>query len=116
MGAAAFGADTFEADAREHVGQFSGRLQNGAAIGNAEGRGRVLQLDGTNQYVSLPTSVANASTFAAWAKWNGGGDWQRIFDFGDGTDRCLLLTPRAYGGRMRFGITVSQSRSLRLAR
>ena len=116
MGAAAFGADTFEADAREHLGQVNGTLQNGARISNVEGRGRVLQLDGTSQYVLLPTSVANASTFAAWAQWNGGGDRQRIFDFGDGADRYLFLTPRAYGGRMRFGITVSQSRSLRLAR
>ncbi len=98
---------TFEADAREHLGQFNGTLENGATISNVEGRGRALQLDGTNQYVSLPTSVANASTFAAWAKWNGGGDWQRIFDFGDGTGRYLFLTPRAHDAGMRFGITIS---------
>jgi hypothetical protein len=48
--------------------------------------------------------VANASTFAAWVKWNGGGDWQRIFDFGSNSTKYLFLTPRASNGRMRFAI------------
>ena len=58
--------------------------------------------------------VARGRTFAAWVHWNGGADWQRIFDFGDGviggnTGRYLFLTPRAFGGRLRFAITTAGS-------
>ncbi|MBC8096113.1 MAG: family 43 glycosylhydrolase [Akkermansiaceae bacterium] len=95
---------TFDVDAREHLRQFNGTLQQGAAIAGESGRGTVLRLDGNSNYVSLPIALANASTFAAWVKWNGGGDWQRIFDFGSGTSKYLFLTPRAFNGRMRFGI------------
>ena len=97
----------FDTDAREHLGLYNGSLKNGAAVTNEPGRGKVLSLDGVSQYVTLPVSVANASTFAAWVKWSGGGDWQRVFDFGDGTSQYLFLTPRANGGKMRFAITTS---------
>jgi hypothetical protein len=53
--------------------------------------------------------VANASTFAAWVKWRGGADWQRIFDFGTDTTNYFFLTPRAYGGMMRFAITTNSN-------
>ena len=36
-----------------------------------------------------------AFTFAGWVYWNGGGNWQRIFDFGDDTSHYLFLTPRS---------------------
>jgi hypothetical protein len=97
----------FATDAREHLSLYNGTLQNGAVITNEPGRGNVLSLDGVAQYAFLPVSVANASSFAAWVKWNGGGDWQRVFDFGNGTSQYLFLTPRAYNGKMRFAITTS---------
>ena len=92
-------------DAREHLGLYNGGLSNGATIAFDAGRGNVLNLNGTSQYARLPTPVANARTFATWVKWNGGGDWQRIFDFGSNTTRYAFLTPRAANGRMRFAIT-----------
>ena len=95
---------TFEADAREHLGLYNGTLQNGAAITNEPARGNVLQLDGAANFVLLSNSVANASTFAAWVKWNGGADWQRVFDFGSSTLNYLFLTPRAAGAGLRFAI------------
>ena len=96
----------FEVDAREAGGEYGGLLWRGAAVVDEGERGRVLRLSGTNQYVTLPDAVANARTVAAWVKWEGGGDWQRIFDFGDGTDRYAYLTPRAgTSGRLRFAIT-----------
>ena len=94
----------FDADAREHLAQYNGTLQNGATITNEAGRGKMLNLASTNQFVSLPIAIANASAFALWVKWNGGADWQRIFDFGSGTTRYLFLTPRANTGKMRFAI------------
>ncbi len=69
-----------------------------------------LKLDGVNDYVQLPIgpvikSLTN-STFAVWVNWSGtGGDWQRIFDFGSGTNAYMFLTPRTDTGLLCFGIT-----------
>ncbi len=95
---------TFSTDAREHLALYNAMLQNSASITNDPSRGNVLNLDGATNVVSFPLSVANASSFAAWVKWNGGADWQRIFDFGTNTSKYLFLTPRANTGKMRFAI------------
>jgi len=99
---------TFDVDAREHRALYNGTLQNGAAVTNDSELGKVLSLEGTDSSVRLPISVANASTFAAWVKWNGGGAWQRLFDFGNGTSRYLFLTPsNSLTSRLRFAITTN---------
>ena len=66
--------------------------------------GRAIALNGSN-HLLLPATVANHDefSFAAWVYWNGGADWQRIFDFGNGIDDNLFLTPRAGGAGLRFG-------------
>lgn len=94
----------FDTDAREHRAFYNGALKNNATSTNETDRGKVLSLDGATNYVTLPPQVANASTFMAWVKWNGGADWQRIFDFGSNTTKYLFLTPRAFGAGMRFAI------------
>jgi hypothetical protein len=59
-----------------------------------------------NQYVGLPSGIVSQltnATFEVWVTWNGGGGWQRIFDFGDGVvvgpdikgSTTLYLTPKA---------------------
>ena len=98
---------TFNTDAREHLGLYNGAQQNGAVITNEPSRGNVLSLNGVTNYVVLSNSVANCSTIAAWAKWNGGADWQRVFDFGANTTSYFFLTPRASNGKMRFAITTN---------
>lgn len=63
----------------------------GAAHGQLVG----VQLDGSGsllltgersgQYVNLPNGMVSGldnATFEAWLTWQGGGNWQRIFDFG----------------------------------
>jgi hypothetical protein len=90
----------FEGDARDDGNQFYGLLQGGAAITNDPVRGRVLNLSGAGQAVQLPPGVAYARTFAAVVKWNGGADWQRIFDFGTDTSRYVMLTPSSGTGRL----------------
>ncbi len=88
----------------------SGYYNNAMAIGAPNySTGHISQaqsivLDGTNSYVQLPVNIAegNAFTFAAWVYWNGGGTWQRIFDFGNDTSHYLFLTPS--GGNLRFAI------------
>src|SRR5208282_3538397 len=100
---------TFNTDAREHLALYNGSLKIGASITNDPSRGKVLNLNGTTNFVSLPLSVANASTFATWVKWNGGADWQRVFDFGTDTTNYFFLTPRASNGTMRFAITTNSA-------
>src|SRR5690606_5822495 len=59
--------------------------------------GQALSLDGVDDHAVLPPGVASAEeiTVAGWVRWNGGGMWQRVFDFGHGTGSYLFLTPRS---------------------
>jgi fibronectin type 3 domain-containing protein len=77
----------------------------GGKVGNA------LSLNGSNQYASLPNGVVSNLhdfTVAAWVYWNGGGNWQRVFDFGSGTAVNMFLSPKnGANGKPRFAITTS---------
>ncbi len=67
---------------------------------------RALLLDGTEHFVQLPADIAGHKqiTVATWMYWKGGKDWQRIFDFGNGEDEYMFLTPAADNGKMRFAV------------
>jgi autotransporter-associated beta strand protein len=58
-----------------------------------------LKLDGTaNAYASLPAGVLstlNDFTITTWVKMDAITTWMRIFDFGNGTNNYLFLTPQA---------------------
>lgn len=97
----------FRMDARDDDDQFYGLLENGVSIFNDPLLGDSVVLNGNNQYVSLPPGLANAQTFAAVFKWNGGAAWQRVFDFGNGTNSYVFFTPLASTGFPRFTITSS---------
>ncbi len=66
---------------------------------------RCVTLDGTSDYIQLPYSLGDMSemTITTWVNWKGGNAWQRIFDFGNGEDRYMFLTP-SNGNSMRFAI------------
>lgn len=69
-----------------------------------------LSLDGTNQYAMAPAGImASVTNFtiAAWVYWNGGAQWQRIFDFGNGTTQYMFLTPNSGNGTWRFAVTTN---------
>ncbi len=69
--------------ARDSVSGSDGTLENAAVQS-----GGFVVLDGVDQYVSLPAGMISSltdATFEAWFTWNGGGDYQRIMDFGDTT-------------------------------
>lgn len=97
----------FQSDARDENGQYYGLLEGGASIQTDPDQGRVLNLSGANQTVWLPPGVANARTFSAVVKWNGGGAWQRIFDFGVDTSDYVMLTPSSSDGRLRCDLRVN---------
>ena len=65
-----------------------------------------LVLNGQDAFLQLPAQVANQTyfTIGAWVYWkNTGAQWIRIFDFGNGTDEYMFLTP-SNGSQMRFVI------------
>ncbi len=96
----------------------SGYGNNGVAFGipsYPDGHsGHAVALDGTNNFIQLPPTIANSAsfTFAAWVYWNGGANWQRIFDFGDDTSHYLFLTPSSGSGTLRFAIKNGGSEQL----
>jgi len=69
--------------------------------------GQALLFDGVHDYLQVPSNVGDSTnfTFAAWVFWNGGGNWQRIFDLGDLPGVNLFLTTKAgSSGGTRFAI------------
>jgi hypothetical protein len=101
--------------------QFNGTLTNTAGGGAATPTGspayeagvfdQALGFDGVDDLVTLPANIASAltdATFAVRVRWDGGGAWQRIFDFGNGTANYVVLTPST-GGALQFAIVVGGS-------
>jgi autotransporter-associated beta strand protein len=90
----------------------SGYCNNGMAVGapsysvGHNAQSQAIVLDGQSGYVQLPANIAQGSgfTFAGWINWNGGANWQRIFDFGNDTSHYLFLTPSSGSGTLRFAI------------
>lgn len=67
---------------------------------------KALVFNGHNAFVQLPPNVANQQeiTVASWVYWRGLSSWQRIFDFGNGENEYMFLTPRSGNGQMRFAM------------
>lgn len=63
-------------------------------------------LNGSSNYVQLPYTVANYNeiTIATWVNWMGTTAWQRIFDFGNGENEYMFLTPKSSSGYLYFGL------------
>jgi len=63
---------TFDTDARDTYGTNDGTLTGGASVTNDGTRGKVVSLDGTDDYVSLPSSAIAAGrselTLSMWVK------------------------------------------------
>ncbi len=84
------------------------------AAGSAQAQsGNALNLDGTNDYVDLPSSLTTGVTnftFEAWLNYQDNGPWTRVMDFGDNTLVNMFLTPRnGDDNTPRFAITTGGS-------
>jgi hypothetical protein len=99
------GTSAPDASGNGHTGTLAGgALWAAGKIGNA------ISLNGSSGYVSLPDDiVADVAdcTISAWVYWKVSGNSQRIFDFGNGTGRYMMLTPRDSTGVLRFAITTN---------
>ncbi|QYR23074.1 putative Ig domain-containing protein [Paenibacillus sp. sptzw28] len=99
----------FEGNANNSYGSSA---SGGAVFGPpvyTEGKvGQAINLNGTDNYVKLPSTHAlagyNEITLATWVYWKGGNQWQRIFDFGNNTNQFMFLTPRSGNNTLRFAI------------
>ncbi len=69
--------------------------------------GKALVLNGSDNFVQLAADIANHQqiTIGTWVKWDGGNNWQRIFDFGNDQTENMFLTPKNGSGNMQFSIT-----------
>ncbi len=64
-----------------------------------------ISLSGSENYIQLPYTIGSHDemTVACWFRYSGGSSWQRIFDFGNGTDQYMFLTSNS-GSGPRFAI------------
>jgi hypothetical protein len=86
----------------------AGLLLAGANV-NAQTTTNALNMDGYDDYVSLPaglTSSMTSFTFEAWVNWSNFNYWQRIFDFGNDPTTNMFFTPFSDSYMPRFAITV----------
>ena len=105
-GTRSFAQLRFETNALDSSGYANNGVTAGSPAYTNGVRGQALVFDGANTIVTLPPNVATGSafTFAGWIRWNGGGNWQRIFDFGNSTSHYLFLTPSSGSGTLRFAL------------
>lgn len=80
-------------------------------VTNALNNQPVVRFDGNDDFLNIPASVIQGQTsfsFFTAFQWNGGGDWQRLWDFGQDTSINGFVTTRSSGAPTntpRFAIT-----------
>jgi hypothetical protein len=99
--------ETSGTTAADSAGTNNATLVNGPTF--VAGRvGNAVNLDGTNDQVSMPAGIVNGLndfTIAAWVKLDTTSAWRRLFDFGTGTTVNMFLTPQSGSSTVRFAIT-----------
>lgn len=98
-------------DFEENIKDTTENINHAAALATAYAEGYTgsysFDLNGSTDFVQLPTEVANHKniTISSWVYWKGGNEWQRIFDFGNGEDQYMFLTARSNdSNKIRFAI------------
>src|SRR5688572_26500246 len=96
----------FDGDTLDSSGYGNNGVASGSPAYTNGHSGEAIVFDGINTVVTLPPNIATGSsfTFAAWINWSGGGNWHRIFDFGNSTTHYMFLTPSSGSGTLRFAI------------
>jgi hypothetical protein len=98
------GTTSVDASGNGHTATMLGATFSSGLLGNAA------TMNGTNQYVSLPTGIVSGLTsfsIATWVRLTTSPPYTFPFDFGTGTTAYMFLTPNSTAGTLRFGITTS---------
>ncbi len=97
---------SFDGDAHDSSDNGQDAMRIGAPVFTAGKHGQAIALNGATDYLQLSPRLADSPdwSFTGWVNWHGGGNWQRIFDFGDDTTHHLFLTPKSGGSTLRFTI------------
>lgn len=91
----------FDGNATDGVGTLHGTAFGTPAY--VAGKiGQAVDLDGVGDYLDLPDGAGRTRdlTIATWVNWDGGNNWQRLFDFGTGTWQYLFLSPKSGSNTM----------------
>lgn len=100
---------TVDTGRRAETAKIADIPASGASGPRIAGRlGKAIRLDGSDEYVSLPTGIVSGLsdyTVSAWVNPASDDTWARIFDFGRGTSVNMFLTLNGGGAGLRFGIT-----------
>ena len=96
----------FEDNLQDNTDNWFDAIHSSTAVFTDEHKSGGKALNITSGYVRLPYQVGDMEemTIALWVNWqNNTSNWTRIFDFGNGTDEYMFLTP-SNGTIMRFAI------------
>jgi enterochelin esterase-like enzyme/regulation of enolase protein 1 (concanavalin A-like superfamily) len=88
---------------------WTGTLVSGPVWTTAGKYSNAIDLNGSNNYVTLPTGVVSGlttCTISAWVYLDTVSTWSRIFDFGASANINMFLTPQC-GSGVRFSITTN---------
>ena len=99
---------SFDGHAHDESSNGLDAMLVGAPVFTAGRHGQSVQLNGTTDWLQVSPRLGDSTDFAftGWVLWNGGGNWQRIFDLGDIENaKYLYLSPNVGGSTMRFTIT-----------
>lgn len=93
------------ADTYDHSNNANHAAMGGAPVLTNYKQADCLSMNGTTDYLQLPYTVAShkSMTISAWIYYRGGDKGQRIFDFGNGSEQCMYLSPNT-SSQLRFVI------------
>lgn len=96
----------FDGDTHDAWGNGFDAMRVGVPTFTAGKFDQALALNGSTDFLQVSPRIGDTAdwSFTGWIYWNGGGDWQRIFDLGLDTSHYLFLTPKAGGAGLRFAI------------
>lgn len=106
----------FDESTITQVPDISGNANHATVFGNpslVDGKsGKALSFGTYTDYLQLPNNLCSklqSFTVASWVKMNSLANWSRIFDFGNGTNVYMFLSPYSGANNFRFGIKSSNS-------
>ncbi|MDQ0572499.1 hypothetical protein QFZ42_004333 [Variovorax paradoxus] len=94
--------------AADATGRFAASGLMGAASWTAGRDAGAVALSGAADYVNLPAGLVKDAadfTIACWVYLDSISTWSRVFDFGSGARRYMMLTPRSNAGTVRYAIS-----------